>query len=94
MALTKSWLSFAIPDALVLLNGYTIFKQDRVDRNEEEICIYVTICRQDKVDTTEGEVCIYVLKNVLSTSNRIVFDLHTLGFKSIILIMTELRLNH
>ncbi|CAH1381494.1 unnamed protein product, partial [Tenebrio molitor] len=42
LSLTETWLSDVVPDSLVSLDGYTIYRNDRNHKKGGGVCIYVS----------------------------------------------------
>ena len=43
LALSETWLPAIVPDSLVSLNGYTMFRKDRYSGRGGGVCIYVCV---------------------------------------------------
>ena len=40
--LSETWLSSALPDSIIAINGYTVFRSDRVGKRGGGVCIYIS----------------------------------------------------
>ena len=79
ISITESWLDQRTSDEDLKLNGYTLFRRDRVGDNHGCICIYVReniySCRRNdielpNIECVRVEVMVHNRKQLLSRFNR------------------------